>query len=190
MRASLFVLVTFTLFGSPISAQSSAVPGERVRVIFGDRQRAIGTFDSLSTDSVYLRIPAGSRPFAIARGDVRRFDRSLGRQRHFGRNFGITVGLSALVAAGVSAATWEPCRDPGFLGLGCLMTPSSRGDAFVWGLAGGAMLGVPLGLIIGVAQHSEAWEPLIAPAAHGPSLELAPVLGRRMGIAGTIRLGG
>lgn len=190
MRASLLVLVTSTLLGSPTSAQSAAVPGERVRVIFGDRERAIGTFDSLSTDSVFLRVPVGSRPFAIARVDVRRFDRSRGKQRHFGRNFGITVGVSALVAAGLSAATWEPCRDPGFLGLGCLMTPTSRGDAFMWGLLGGAVLGAPLGVIVGVAQHSEAWEPITASAADKPSLELAPVLGRRIGIAGTIRLGG
>lgn len=188
MRVSFLVLVASALMGLRAGAQTP-VPGERLRVEYSDRARAIGTFDSLSTDSVFLRDLAGSRSFAVSRVDIRRLERSMGSQRHFGRNFGITMGISALAVAGLSAASWQPCRDPGYLGVGCLFTPESRFQAFGWGLLGGALVGVPLGVIIGVAIRSEAWASVALPATHGPSLELSPVLGRRLGVVGTIRLG-
>ena len=43
----------------------------------------------------------------------------------------------------IYALTWSPCTETGW--FACFAHPDSRGEAFGWGFAGGAIIGLPLG---------------------------------------------
>ena len=71
------------------------------------------------------------------------------------------------------------------------MVPSSRGQAFAMGAAAGTMVGVPLGLIIGLAWKHDRWEDVIAgaPDTQKASLQLLPAGGGGFTVAASIPLG-
>ena len=183
---SLFIgltLATSTHGGAQVVPDS----GQRVRVHYGAGKVVIGVLDSISAGSLYVRESAASRSHVIPRAELRLIERSLGRHRNFWSNFATTFAISAVAVGALSAITFKPCE--GSLGA-CFYAPESEGDAFIWGLAGGAILGLPLGLIIGASFTSERWAPRTLPATSGTTLRLSPVFGSRIGIIGTLRFGG
>jgi len=141
----------------------SRAPGAGIRT-------TIGVVSALTPDRLYLDVAGDPRNLVgLDMRDVEQVETSIGRQRNFGRNFGLTVAFASLGVGLLMGATWTPCDD--WL---CLFTPETRAGAVALGLAGGAVLGVPVGIIVGFAAKSERWLPVVAPTASpgGPKLGL------------------
>lgn len=190
MRAVPLILLASTLVGSPGAAQSGGELGDRVRVRHGKRQVVIGTLDSVTADSIRVRGAGQPLAIAISRRDITAMERSLGRQRQFGKSFGITLVSVSLGFATLAAASWEPCvpRDP--FGLNCMYAGETRSEGFMMGLAAGAILGVPIGAMVGLGRRPEKWVPMTLPGTNAGTIAFAPIVGRRLGIAGSIRFPG
>ena len=192
MKRMLIILGALAVFATllPIRgwAQLASDPGERVRIRHTDGTVFTGVLGSVSVENVHLREGAAGRDLVIPRAEIRQIEESLGKHRSFWRNFGITLGASSVGIGVLSAITWTPCTETGF--LACFMYPSDRGEALVWGLAGGAGIGVPVGVLVGLLRKNERWASISVPAANGATISLAPVVGTRFGVAGSITFGG
>ena len=189
MTRTLVFLMTLVVV-LPSDGSSQAVPslGHRIRIKQVDGTVLTGRLAlPLSPETIQLWI--GSDDLAeipLARIEV--LETSLGRQRNFGKYFGLTVAVVSLVGGTIYALTWSPCTETGW--FACFVKPDSRGEAFGWGLAGGAIIGVPLGLIIGSVVREERWNRGALPALTAPRLTIRPVIGSRVGFAGLVRVGG
>ena len=71
-----------------------------------------------------------------------------------------------------------------------MMHPSSRKRALQEGLAGGAMIGVPIGLIVGLAVKHERWERLLLSEQGQATFSIRPILGRELGLSASFAFGG
>lgn len=174
----LAILMTLPL---PGSAQTTATPGDRVRVQSRDGAVVVGTISRISPDSIIVhqegtyrgwRMEPSGSDVALPVAEVARIELSLGRQRRFARNFWRTVAVSSAAVGLIAAATWQ---EPDFFA-------NSRGGAFALGACVGAIYGVPVGVIVGLTVKSERWA--------GTKVSVAPVLGPRLGLVGSISLGG
>jgi len=143
------------------SAQDGPSIGDRVRVQQADGTVLVGTVEGISADEIVLGSSTADSQ-ALSLEGIESIERSLGDQRRFGKNLAITMGIAAGAGGLLSAISWSPCRETGF--LACLLHPESRGDAFAWGFVGGGILGLPLGIIIGLAEKDERWERIARPA--------------------------
>jgi hypothetical protein len=167
------------------SGQSVLNQGERVRIHQLNGTVVTGIVQSATPQAVRLLGEAGGTEFVIPRGEVGEIERSLGRHRKFGRNLTITVVSSAVAIGGISAISWSPCT-----GL-CLFHPTSRGEAFAFGLlAGGAIIGTPIGIIVGLAARHERWEQVSFAGQGQAALSIQPILGRGFGVSASLAFGG
>lgn len=171
-----------------VAAQAAAAPGDRIRLKSRDGAVRVGVLSALNSESIILRQAGGGQEISIPLSEATELERSLGSTRTFGSNFGLTVALSAATGGLLYGLTWSPCRETGF--LACFLEPDSRTEAFAWGLAGGAIVGVPLGVITGLAIRREQWEPVPVPGIGGAGIVVVPIVGRRFGVVGSIALGG
>lgn len=147
-----------------LRAQVPLAAGDEVRIRDRRGLEHEGVIVTSTPDEIRMTTRAGDH--VVPHEQIATLERSVGQQRRFGRNFLLTVGVMAGVGAVMSATTWEPCT--GF----CILHPESRTEAFTWGLAGGALLGAPIGLIVGLAVKSERWESIPMPASPGLALSL------------------
>jgi len=167
ISSATILLLALTL-PSEIVAQVPLAAGDEIRVKDRRGLEHEGVFVSSTPDEIRLMTRSGA--YAVPEAEIATVERSLGQRRRFGRNFALTVGLAAGAGAVLGAATWQPCNDTGF--MACFLHPESRTDAFAWGLAGGGLLGVPIGIIVGLAVKSERWESIPMPASQGLALSL------------------
>lgn len=110
-------------------------------------------------------IPAEDRSLET----VANLERYGGERRLGWKGFGITAG--SLIAAGAifGAITYEPCEG------WCIMAPSSRGEAFAWGVVLGGIIGIPVGAVIGLKVKRAVWTDAdVSGAGLAPSVEFAP----------------
>ena len=156
MRLSL-VLAVLLAAPLPGAAQDLAAPGARVRVIASDGSTSVGTLNELTADSIRI-VDAAQRTLTLVRAGAT-VERSLGRRKNFWKHFAIGTVAVATGGALVSAFTWSECSS-------CWIYPESRAEAFAWGLAAGGVVGIPIGIIAGLAIKVERWEPLALPT-HG-----------------------
>ena len=185
-RACLAALLALGTMGIPTPASSQAdVPhGTRVRVRHVGGRPMVGTLVGISSDSVRVRtVEAGD--VALPAGSVIALDRSLGRERRFWRNFGLTAVAIAASGGILGAVTYEPCESTGF--LSCLMVPESHGEAFLYGAAFGSVIGIPVGALVGYAVESERWAPVEGFGERRVSVR--PIVGRRIGVSATYAVG-
>lgn len=193
MRCMLLILGLLAVFAIlfPIhgGAQLGPNPGERVRIRHTDGAVWSGVLGSVSAEDVRL-LPEGSdgRELVIPRAEIDQIEKYLGEHRSFWRNFGITMGVSSVGIGTLSAVLWTPCTETGF--LACFLYPSNRGEALVWGLAGGAFLGVPVGVLVGLIKKNERWEDFPLSGSRQASLSIQPIVGRRIGFSASLALGG
>jgi hypothetical protein len=145
-------LLGLVLAPTVVLAQQWPEAGERVRVRHVDGRMFTGRVESTLDDELRLGGPGG--PYVLPRSDIAGMERSLGERRSFGRAFVATIGLTAGGGAVIGAVAWSPCAGD------CWFHPRTRGDAMGWGLVGGAVLGVPLAVLVGVASKSERWGPV------------------------------
>ena len=169
-------------------AQSLPTEGDWVRISQTNGTVVTGTVSYASAEEVRLQSGSAGQELLILRGEIGKMERSLGRHRSFGKNFAITLVSSSVGMGALLAIAWSPCTETGF--LACYLHPTSRGEALTWGLAGGAILGVPAGLIVGLAVKREKWAPVSLSGPGDVTLSILPVLGTGIGVSGSISFGG
>jgi len=182
---ALGVLLTGLTFPLATAGQTALAPGDRVRFDQPDGGTVTGVVAAVSAREVTISGPAGEATYPVE--GIAGLERSMGRHRSFGRTFGITLGVTSLVGGTASALTWTPCRETGF--LACFLAPESRADAFAWGLAGGAIIGLPVGVILGLAVTTERWEPGSLPSIGPVAFSVRAAPGRGVGLVGALPLG-
>lgn len=137
------------------AATRPAEPGDRIRLRTAAQERFAGTLLEVTPD--ILRIQADGAVVRVPRDGIETLERSLGEHRRFWRHFLLTTGVGA-AAMGLLVAALDDggCSDGPF---GCM----GPGGAFILGAGVGAVVSLPIGLVVGVAVRSERWAPA-APA--------------------------
>ena len=183
MRNVLVAAVAMALTAPTLGyAQARPTVGDRVRVQQADGRMVVGTVERVSPEEIVL---GGS---TLSLDGIESIERSLGERRRFGRNLAITRGVAAGAGGLISAMSRRPGRETGF--LACMLHPESRSDAFAWGLVGGGIVGLPLGIIIGLGEKSERWEPVTRPSVGPVALRLVTGGGHGVGVSASLPVGG
>ena len=181
------VAVLWAVVPTSATGQSELNPGDRIRVQERDGAVVTGTVTEVSADQVLLL--TFLREYSVSRDQIESLDRSLGEKRNFAGNFALSVAGTAVVGGVLGAVTWSPCTETGF--LACFLYPESRTDAFGFGLAIGGIVGVPIGLIVGLASKHEVSEPISVPGPSGFALRIQPVVrADLLGLTASIPMGG
>jgi hypothetical protein len=162
-------------------AQPLPQPGERVRILTVDGTSLTGTLTSASAEGMILG-GRGGRSVRLA--DIAYVERSAGRYRRFGRNFALTTGTASLAGGMLAAITWTRCVSNQF--LGCMLTPESRTEAFAWGAVAAGVLGMPVGVVVGLARRYDRWEALPLPGSRTSTVSIEPVFVGGFGLAGSL----
>ncbi len=181
-RVMVFLVALMFVLPSDGSSQAVPSPGDRIRIKQVDGTVLTGTLAALSPETIQLSVDSSRVEVPVARIEV--LETSLGRQRNFGKYFPLTVVAASVVGATIGFIAYEDSEPHPFVG------PNTRGEYIAWGLAGGAIIGLPLGVIIGFEVREERWNPVALSAPTESALTIRPVLGSRVGFAGSIRVGG
>ena len=165
MSRATAVLITLGLI-LPATASGQRVPevGERVQILTESGRRAFGTVSFLSADAIEItRNGDGTRYFPVNHVREIRVARTVPAQPGAETRRGLkTFLIMSGAGVGLGAITWSPCTATGF--LACLMHPDSRGEAALRGGALGAIVGVPVALIVGLTTGaSEEWDDAVLP---------------------------
>lgn len=155
-------------------AQTGPDPAPRVRVTLDDGTRVTGELVAVDSTSLELVVESSGSRLRLARSGLAGVDRSLGVETSPTRYLGKTTLWMGL-AGGALLAT-----DFGLYGAGV-------------GFLSGATLGIPVGLVVGIAKRDEVWEPVdlrrsspLRPEARGWGSGATP--GLRMHVAVSIPL--
>ena len=180
------VFLMMLMFVLPFDGSAQAVPspGDRIRIKQVDGTVLTGTLATFSAETIQLSVDSSRVEVPVARIEV--LETSLGRQRRFLKYFGLTVAATSVVGAIIGAIAYEDTGPCSFLCIG----PQTRGEYIGWGLGIGAIVGLPLGAIIGSDVREERWNRVALPAPAAPRLTIRPMIGSRVGFAGSIRVGG
>jgi hypothetical protein len=171
-----------TTFPVPAFAQASPQPGEWVRILTVDGTSLTGTLAAASTEAVILSGAGAGKSVRMA--DIAYLERRVGRYRRFARNLGLTVGSASVAGGMLSAITWTKCVSNEF--MGCFLAPESRTDAFAWGAVAAGVVGVPVGVVVGLARRYDRWEALPLAGSRAATLSIEPVFVGGFGVAGSI----
>ncbi len=183
-RATVCVITLIAVFPSDGSAQAVPSPGDRIRIKQVDGTVLTGTLATWSEETIQLSVDSSRVEVPVARIEV--LETSLGRQRRFLKYFGLTVAATSIAGAIIGAIYFEDTGPCSFLCIG----PQTRGESMAWGLGIGAIVGLPLGAIIGYDVREERWNPASLPAPAASRLTIRPVIGSGVGFAASIRVGG
>ncbi len=167
-------------------AQEMPSVGQRVRIHPLEGPPVIGLVTSMNRDEVGIQVDGSQEEVGFDRSRITGLDRSLGEERHFLKTLFISVGVTAAAIGSFSAMAWQPCTDTGF--MACFLAPRSRGEAFGMGAVGGAALGLPIGIVIGLAMKTEKWAPMNLDASRDMDLAIRPILGNRPGVRASLSL--
>jgi hypothetical protein len=77
------------------------------------------------------------------------------------RGLGVGVLAGGAFGGALGALSYQPCHSTEF--MGCLMAPSSAGEAAAVGAVGGALVGGLLGLTIGALSPQDVWGTVMVP---------------------------
>ena len=166
------------------SAQAVPSPGNRIRIKQVDGTVLTGTLATLSPETIQLSVGAAVPTVEVPVEGIEALEISLGRQRRFGKYFGLTVAATSIVGAMIGFIAYVYSEPHPFVG------PNTRGEYIGWGFVVGVSVGLPLGAIIGSVVREERWDPVALPAPAGSGLTIRPVIGSGVGFAGSIRVGG
>ena len=184
-RIVTLVTLAFAL-PSTIGAQQDPLTGERVRVTRLDGTVVTGTLEPASLELPEVIVLHGDSRLAIPRIEIDFVQRSRGPGRGFFGSVGATLIYTSLGGGVAGALFWGPCRGDGW---DCFLVPRSRGEAFKWGATLGLIGGVPIGVIVGLLNRRERWEPLILNDPSGVELSVQSMGRRSLGVTGRIRFG-
>ena len=182
-RTIVFVMTLVFVLPFDGSAQAAPSPGDRIRIRQVDGTTLTGTLSTRSAEMIQLSVGATGPMVEVPVEGIAVLEASLGRSRRFGKYFGLTVAAASIVGATIGAL-YEPCRTESCTG------PDTRTAQIFVGFGVGALVGLPVGAIIGSVVREERWNPLALPALAESRLTIRPVIGSGVGFAGSIRVGG
>lgn len=163
-----------------VAAAGSVAIGSRIRITdSSDGSQLVGTLTERSSDGITMELDGGTlrrTPLHyVASAEVH------GRATDFWPNF-LKVGAAGTLATAIAVAATYRVQRCTFLCIG----PQSRGEAFIWGAAGGAIISFPIAAIVGAVRKKDTWTPAtlgtagpplrdrvrmrVAPASNGVSL--------------------
>ena len=181
-RTMVFLMTLMSVLPSDGSSQDIPSPGDRIRVKQVDGTTLTGTFSTRSAEAIQLSVGAAGPMVEVPVEGIAVLEPSLGRQRNYPKYIGITVAATSIVGATIGLFTYDPSCS-GFI---CF----TRTDHFLYGFGIGALVGLPLGAIIGHAVREERWNPVSLPSPAESRLTIRPVIGSGVGFAASIRVGG
>ncbi len=178
----MMVFLTTLMFSLPSdgSGQVAPSPGDRIRIRQVDGTVLTGTFSTRSEETIQVSVGAAGPTVEVPVEGIEALEISLGRQRRFLKNFGLTVAATSILLGTLGFIAYTP-GDEFF---------ASRTDLTGFGFLLGAYLGVPLGALIGYLVKEERWNPASLPAPAESRLTIRPVIGSGVGFTGSIRVGG
>jgi hypothetical protein len=181
--STLLAVAALTIsFPAAGTAQPQPVAGDRLRILTHDINTLFGTFVSSSADAMVLKSGGNERQIDYA--DIAYLERSSERYLKFWQNFFLTVGSGATVSGFLAAITWKPCVSNQL--FGCLFASDSRSEEFIFGLAVGGLIAVPVGVIVGLVLEYDRWEPVSVPALPSSTISIRPVFDGGLGLAASI----
>ena len=180
-RTIVFLMTLMFVLPSDGSAQVVPSLGHRIRIKQVDGTVLTGRLATLSPETIQIFVDSSRVEVPVARIEV--LEASLGRQRNYPKYIGLTVAATSFVGAIIGAIVYEDSEPCSFL---CL----TQGEYIGIGFAGGVLVGLPLGVLIGYVVTEERWNPFSLPAPAQSRLTIHPLLGSGVGFAGSIRVGG
>ena len=187
MPRTIVFLMTL-MFALPSDGSSQAVPstGDRIRIKQVDGTVLTGTLAALSPETIQLSVGSDDRMVEIPVARIEVFETSLGQRSNYPKYIGVTVAVTSFVGATIGLIAYgnrDPCS---FLCIG----PNTSSEYIGLGFAGGVLVGLPLGALIGYMAREEQWNPVALSAPTASGLTIRPVIGSRAGFAGSVRVGG
>ncbi len=189
-RAIAFLMLVF-VFPSAGSSQTASL-GDRIRIRQANGTTLTGTLATVSAEAIQLSVDSSrvGGAIAIPRSQIVTLERQQGT-----RNKSTLVGIAGLLAGG--AIAWATLADhelptcDDFLDFSCkvpAVVGNTAGDGGR-GLLGMAAGGV-VGALVGSALRTELWNSVALPAPAESGLTVRPLIGRGVGLAGSVHLGG
>ncbi len=179
-RAMVFLMTLMFVLPSDGSTQAVPSPGDRIRIRQVDGPVLTGTLATASAETIQLSLDSEGPTVEVPVEGIEALEISLGRQRRFLKNFGLTVAAASILGGTLGLIAYE--IDDGELG--------SRGEYIGGGAAFAAYFGLPLWALIGYLVKEERWNPASLPAPAESRLTIRPVIGSGVGFAASIRVGG
>jgi hypothetical protein len=143
----------------PLPSPAQVVPnaGDRVRVRVEDTW-VMGNVMDLGPDSIRVSLGGAGAQRTFPLSSVSQVEVSAGRRRHFARNFVIAVATTSALTSVLVGMSWDGPPDERQRGSDyfCLCA-RSRGEAYAGGALLGAVIGLPVGILVGLTR-TEAWE--------------------------------
>ena len=189
-RLLLLLIGTAICSAGPVRAQSAPAQGDRIRITIADSAVLTGTLRSFSGESLGIEVPGPkwhtTEIAEIGLEDITTFEAVLGKEYHVGRAIKkttivtvVTFGVIGLIGGA------DDCRN-------CFIDLTAEQGLLV-GSIFGALVGVPLGLIIGALSPEEVWGDAPLPgqgsAPATPTPTVTPILGSRVGLSLSIPMG-
>ena len=184
-RTIVFLMTLMSVLALDGSAQAVPSPGDRIRIKQMDGTVLTGTLTTLSPETIQLSVGSDDRTAEIPVARIEALEISLGQRRNYPKYIGLTVAATSIAGAIIGAIAYdnEPCS---FLCIG----PQTRGEYVGLGFVAGAIIGLPLGAMIGYEVREERWNPASLPAPAESRLTIHPLIGSGVGFAGSVRVGG
>ena len=183
-RTIVFLMTLMVVLPSDGSAQAVPIPGDRIRIKQVDGPVLTGMLARFSADTIMVLLDSGGPWVEVPVEGIEALETSLGRRTRYGKYIPLSMLGGAFVGAAYGAITGDP-SSTGF--LSGFDKPEFR--AFV-GFVYGGLIGLPVGLILGSVFGEDRWSRGALPAPTAPRLTIRPVIGSRVGFAGSIRVGG
>ena len=150
-------LLTNSLSVTAASAQDPLSRGDHVRVRHSApccKSPQVGTLEAISRDSLTMYVAHNGTPVAIVRTAITSVERGHRDGSHAME--GAAIGLLAGAAAGVAATLLKPSHcSPGY--------DCYRGLNTAFAGAGGGLLGMLIGAVVGAHHPYERWDPVTLP---------------------------
>ena len=182
-RTIVFLMTLMFVLPSDGPAQAPS-PGDRIRIRQVDGTLLTGTLSTRSAETIQVSVGATGPMVEVPVEGIEALEISLGRQRRFLKYFGLTLAATSIAGAIIGAIAYEDTGPCSFLCIG----PQTRGESMAWGLGIGAIVGLPLGAIIGYDVREERWNPASLPAPAASGLTIRPVIGSGVGFAASVRV--
>ena len=157
MRRLIAIALLACCVAQPLLGQTGAsiarlAPGARVRVTLPHEEPRAASVVTRTADTLVVRWADLAGMARLPFGQMTGLEVSNGRHRSLAKGAGWGAAIGAGAGAILGALTYSPCD-----GFDCIVTPSSRSEATAYGAAGGGVLGLVIGGLVGLKPHEE-WE--------------------------------
>ena len=178
-RVMVFLMTLITGFPPHGSAQAAPSPGDRIRVTQVGGTVLTGTLARFSRETIQLSVDSPGPVVGMPASTIEALELSLGRERSFGKYYGMTVAVSSLVGGivGLTRASSSSSFSSSSRGAGYYRTRSAAG-----GLLVGYLVGIPLGAFIGSRVTAERWSPVATSGSPQSGPTILEVTGSDVGL--------